>query len=643
MGELEDVTNRLKLNFGRSVGGVTWQMNRIRQDPNRPGFFDLDHMREIGNGSKNYYNTRTNIHPFNNNDWVMTSHISPLYPNGRETNEGFAPGGFGAVGQFYANLLSLYYGEDSEPKPRYVEVLNEPFVHANELGATTKQISQFHNVVADSIRAYNPEVKVGGFTAAWPEFERNNFGVWDNTWKTFIDEAGANMDFYSFHIYDTPTETDPSYRRGSNTEAIFDMIEQYSMLEVGEVKPMMISEYGGCCAGWDGPYYEERDWQQMKSISSMTMSFMERPHRILKAIPFIVDKATWYTNNNPYPYPHVLLRKVNGQWEYTHLEKYYRLWSNLEGIRVSSSADDADIQIDAYVDSNKVYVVLNNLEDQDKIVQLEVFDSLSTFAAKVDIKHLYAINRIPQLDELELTTAPSEVTIGAEGTLMLEYTYADAILVDKQQNQKKYYADSYLKRISSNRKISFQLADIEVPQYGTATLRVSAGRDHNRSLIPKVWINGVALVVPDDWSGYDQKPRQRFFGTIEIPVPMSLLASDNQVEVSYSGTGGHISTVTLEVNSFDYKPRRTSTSTEDLDLLGPDFKVFPTPTDDYVSLEWSDEVNVQRIQLLAIDGSHLKEAIINNGRAQFSGLSAGMYLIQVDTPTDRYVKKIVAR
>jgi len=546
--ELSEVVNDLNITFGRSVGGVTWQMNRIDENPNQPGFFDLNHMQTLGQQSRNFYNNQSSTHQFEPSSFVMTSHISPLYPNGTATDKGWAPANYQAVGQFYGHLIKDYYGGNGQPRPTHVEVINEPFVHSNDLNTTNANISEFHNVVADSIRFHNPAVQVGGFAAAWPEFERNDFSHWDDTWRTFIDIAGDKMDFFSFHIYDTPHEGAEAKRKGSNAEAIFDMIEQYSMLQLGEVKPMMVTEYGACCADWDGPYYPERDWLNLKSVSSLTLSMMDRPHKILKAIPFIVDKAVWYSNSNGFPYPHVLLQSTNGgsDWEYTHLVKYYELWKNVEGKRIDSWSHDPDLQIDGYIKENKAYIILNNLEHGDRSVELNLFENEGNVLQDIVIKHLYDDNKIPQLDEVTSTTLPSSLVIGKEGTMVLEYTFTDPIALTNTQNESKYYSDVYLQEILPNSPKTFNINGVTTGEFGEATLRVGIGREHGKSLQPTITLNGTTLSVPSDWKGYNQSTRNDFFGVLEIPFDYSLLQDNNIVTVAFDDNGGHISTVTMK-------------------------------------------------------------------------------------------------
>ena len=70
---------------------------------------------------------------------------------------------------------------------------------------------------------------------------------WDAQWKGFIDACGANMDFYSIHLYDWPTWPDGGdgyMRTGGHVEAILDMVDWYQHYKYGSQKPIVISEYG---------------------------------------------------------------------------------------------------------------------------------------------------------------------------------------------------------------------------------------------------------------------------------------------------------------------------------------------------------------------------------------------------------------
>lgn len=643
--ELDYVHEDLGINFGRSVGGVTWQMNRLRENPNRAGFFDLDHMKELGEESRGWYAAKPFLKKYERQTDVLTSHISPTFPNGKPTNQGFAPDGYESIAQFYAYFLKEYYDENGKPKPRFLEVLNEPFVHANELNTTNAEISKFHAVVADSVHAHHDDVMVGGYTAAWPEFERNNFSIWDETWRTFIDIAGEKMDFFSVHLYDVPRPDTYSQRRGSNVEAILDMIEQYSLLKLGEVKPLVISEYGACCGFWDGEYYEERDWLQLESIPSITMSLMDRPNRVLKAIPFIVDKATWYLDNNGFQYPYVLLENRNGGsvWEYTHLVKYYELWRKVNGVRVDTWTDDPDLQIDAYVDDNTVYVLMVNLEDKAIRANFRISDITDNRLESIEVKHLFEIDDIPQLEKERRMFEPDAYEMGANATMVLEYTFRDVVELNQSLEESKHYADRYLQPIDANTPITFNLNNVAPPSYGKSVLRIGIGRAHDKSLQPSIRLNDVLLETPNDWKGYDQKPREDFFGVLELPVSNSLLQANNQVSITFPDDGGHISTVTMQVRDFDHDPRRTTVSTKKIRPdWAEDIVIYPNPASNQITIGGLDAISNVQIRIFDLNGRLVLENTTNQSQSDLNieHLSQGLYQIQLRTVDGIWTKKL---
>ena len=84
---------------------------------------------------------------------------------------------------------------------------------------------------------------------------------------------------------------------------------------------------------------------------------------------------------------------------------------------------------------------------------------------------------------------------------------------------------------------------------GTALLRMSIGRKHDKSKQPNITVNGHSVNVPNDWAGYDQATRSDFFGAIEIPVPSRYLKTDNLITTTFSDSDGRVSSLVLEVDT----------------------------------------------------------------------------------------------
>ena len=93
--------------------------------------------------------------------------------------------------------------QEGPARPKYIEVINEPLYGLVTVGEYEPlEIFKFHNEVAKGIRKYNKEVKIGGYTTAFPWFDERNFQRWEERMKLFIDTCGHQMDFFSIHLYD---------------------------------------------------------------------------------------------------------------------------------------------------------------------------------------------------------------------------------------------------------------------------------------------------------------------------------------------------------------------------------------------------------------------------------------------------------
>ena len=554
--------------LGRNNGSLPWQLSQTTEDPAKPGWANHANMLSRGNSTRSSYATKTAAHAleFRANKMMIGGQMS-MFPNGQVNGNGFAIGGYEQLGDYYEYFLSDFYGTggtDGQPKPAMVEVVNEPFVAASSYGTTRTEISLLHNSVANRIKQSHPDVLVGGYTAAHPQYEGNNFQHWNDNWKTFIDIAGTNMDFFSLHLYDNPAGStnvlETQYRSGSNIEALLDMVEQYSLLKLGEVKPFNISEYGSLSITNGAPYKPENDWVDVRSYSTILMQLLERPDHIVQAIPFMILKAEWGRKNG-YPYPTRLLYDVdelngfpkdnNGPWAYTERIKFWELWKEVRGTRVDTISSDPDVQVDAYVDGTNAFVIVSSLDHTGpQTVDLNLFGSLQTLD-HVEVKHTYAgVNNLPMLDQYTVSQL-SSITLPASSTAVIKYVFTAPVVPDQDSVESRYYATTYLQPIIAGTPLLFSITNVNTSaQYGEAVLRLGVGRAHGKSLAPTVLVNGTYVPVPADWRGYDQATRDQFFGVLEIPVSYGLLQSNNTVSVQFPDDGGHVSSVVMQVFAF---------------------------------------------------------------------------------------------
>ncbi len=563
--------------FGRNNGAMPWQLSRLESSADNGVISDTD-MTTYGEQAKGWYKNSTSVHSLENRmKNMMYGGQEFMYPHKeKSTCSGHCEGntwlaGYDEYARFFSEFLTKYFGMGSvtgEAKPTIVEVMNEPFVKSNKLKTTNANITELHKIVADKLSVDHPDVRVGGFTAAYPALEQNNgnFDLFDNTWKTFIDGAGDVMDFYSIHLYDNHNNVDHQYRSGANIEAILDMIEHYSVLKIGEAKPWVISEYGFFSPHHkSAPYSKEIDWWNIRSYSSIMMQLMNKPDQIMASIPFSILKALWSGNNgideNGHRYgPRMFILRNeldgsinvedNGDWILSDLALFYQLWSEVNGRRVETKASDIDLQTDAYVDGKTLYFIVNNLEHEDVEFSFDLIETHNANITSISAKHLYYDNTLNSavLNDEALVATTSSYTVNANATVILKVVFNDDVNIDQTIEESKYYADKMKQPILSGQDNTLTINNVSVDSaHGEAVLRLGVGRLHNQSLDPTITVNGTQILVPKDVRGYDQKNKDSFFGVLEIPVAYELLNTNNSIAVKFSDSGGFITSASLQV------------------------------------------------------------------------------------------------
>lgn len=464
-----------------------------------------------------------------------------------------------------AAFTAEFFSHQADVVPKYFEPLNEPMVHAREFLGTEKKIKnkqQKANIVVEKIIDYHADVlaaikakpelkhmKVGGFGSAFPEFEANNFGLWNNRFKKFIDRLGSQLDFLALHLYDGSGINNKTGRRsGSNAEAILDMLEAYSYLKTGKTIPFAITEYGRLVP--DQPNYKQNgnyvplvNAQAVRSQLHLVMNFIERGDNVLLATPFTVGKQR---PKSRYSKSSLWIQHDDGTYELSQRKYFFEMWKDIKGHRVFLQSSSVDIQSQAFVDNNRMFVVLNNVNNQMKEVALEVINVKDI--KEVAVKRLNIFNdKLPELSINSYKKAPEKLRLRYGETVVLTYTLKKPIKHKREVRSRKHYADSYLKPIGPNKTLIFSINGMRAPLY-SATLRLGIARDHGQSLTPEIKINGKRIPYDGDViRGGDQKVRKRFFGVLEIPISADIIKTENNnIEVTFPDHGGHVSSVIID-------------------------------------------------------------------------------------------------
>jgi len=251
--KLEYMMSTLDVHLGRDNGIMGSAMNYAKEDALKPGYADSADLVAQGKLVRDGWKLNVRKKYENNSDMMIGGQENPHWP-GKVTKSGWTVASSDAVGDFMGRFLNSYYRNDNDPadsgqkRPKYLEVINEPLYGLVDNGEFTPiDVFNHHNAVADAIRRHNKDVKIGGFTLAFPDFDKDNFKNWEERMKLFIDVAGDKMDFFSIHMYDfnkhhfnNGTNFDgPVNFKGSRAEATIDLVENYSKLKLGYVKPLL--------------------------------------------------------------------------------------------------------------------------------------------------------------------------------------------------------------------------------------------------------------------------------------------------------------------------------------------------------------------------------------------------------------------
>jgi uncharacterized protein YjdB len=450
---------------------------------------------------------------------------------------------------------------------------------------------------------------------SWPKaWDRKNddWWQWDYLWQGFIDYAGADMDFYGVHIYDWPSDTKQksTIRSGGHTAAMLDQLEWYDNLKFGAKKEIVMSEFGAVGSKFiETLASRRRDWEFIKPFNQMFMQFLERPSHVVMSMPFAPAKAVWgaypKADGNVQRYQGATLfdpigdwkgtidpwviNEPTGGWDWSALIYYFELWKGVDGTRIDTKANSLDVQVDAYVNDKHVYVILNNADDSIESINLNTFNTAAAnTVSNVEMRHLFFDPNLgtqgePALTVANLETAPAQVTLKPNSTIILDYTYANTVVIDKESKETKYMSEpltaalnsrgTQLCRLTGGNNLNTTVKNIVKPTNGEAMLRVGgffynptdAGDGESIKVI-SLKVNGNEVVtsspmllnprghVASVWAG-------GWFGMLEIEIPIEYLKDGDNTIYFKRQQNADFTTVMIQVWDMDEAPGRTDDTT----------------------------------------------------------------------------------
>ncbi len=520
-----------------------------------------------------------------------------------------------SIGGMTWGLLD-FYKPDGEPTRQTLDYWTKNLEPDNPM------IPVYKNMLS-GIGSGIPNPGIGN--SVWPKAWDNrtkNWWQWDYLYQGFIDYSGKEMDFYGLHLYDWPaaTEASSTIRSGGQTEATLDMLEWYDNLLFNKKKDIVLSEFGSV----SGLYIptlpaRRRDWEFLKPFNQMFMEILERPSHIVMSMPFAPTKAVWGASFETVTYNADKTKIINtfsnikrydgatlfdpigswtgdpstgtmnaptGGWDWSPIIYYFELWKDVEGTRIDTKSNDRDVQVDAYVLENHMYLIVNNCISQNKTVNLNLFNNLGTISS-VELRHLYFDPKLgtqgePTLSKAKMTAAPSCVTLLPNSTMVLDYTFANQVAINQESKETKYMCKpltngkndrgTQLCHTPSVSSITATIKDVVAPAKGEAVVRIGGFfanptdglKDRNAMRIKQLTVNGNPVIVEAD--AYEYNPRGvmqagyqgGWFGMLEIDIPAGYLKNGDNEIVFARYQGVEFTTILLQVFDMSAVPGRSS-------------------------------------------------------------------------------------
>lgn len=531
--------------FGRGFNGPFWYHPQD-EFPDSPFLSDAQ-AAALSVAVNDLYETQV-TYPYRDRRLVVTDHPYQSFSMEMDLE---------AAADWTVSFFRHFFND--ETRPLFYEPMNEPFVHAGDFGsddaAVRLRMSELYREIGKAFDESGLDVDVIGYASAWPSMELNDFWHWDTRMKLFMDTAGEFMDGFSTHLYDGTNVTGQDNRRsGSNSEAILDLIETYSFIKWGKVKPHAITEFGDIPKGYPEHYTPEKSSQEHRAYNHILFNLFERQDRLMIAVPFITSKSPWFYEESGTieayladlwrPDPESLENGQVRNYFFTKKIDFYKLWKGVHGERTVAYSDNPDVAVATFVEGSEVFVCLNNLDDLATTVLLQnSHESGALKSARIRRLNVPPTKEGIYTDEA-LQEELNEVTLQPYETVILCYDYEEPLVFENQVISETHYSKTHLVPIKAEQILSFEFENVP-SDVVRASLRMSIGRKPEKSKQPIVKVNGQTVEVPANWPGYDQGNRKDFFGAIPIPLPTDCLKSKTTVELIFPDDGGRVSSLLL--------------------------------------------------------------------------------------------------
>lgn len=510
------------------VEGYSPNQPKLAESASQPGQADLrffDEYRPV-----DYTKT---IEPFRDIDFAMCMDEWPkfmsLQPNGRGTPklEYF---------QAAADLAASYVADQIQDTGRtatWWEVKNESTIkaewdyHWRKDTDSWKLMADFHNIVADTVRAKNADVKIGGPTSAWMQLQINEFSLFKDQ-RRFMDLTKDHLDFYSHHFYEDIGSLGAfEQRAGKYTnyllgrlEAILDMLSAH-MHATDNVKPILITECGSLQAG-TGP---SDNWLRLRSYSAYLNKCMQRPEQLDLVVPFIFLQIPWNPTSGDAAFVPLEGKRPNGPIEdfaATDVSNFFELWRDFDGKRLPVDFLQPWLDAVAVHNGDRIQVALTNMGGRRLDVDLSELAESVVIEDAIQRRLRYSDGQVVYEDAVAIQDM-KRIPVDVEETTIVSLRLQSPLQIGQSIQQRAYYAKETAVKIDQT---PFQTAIQAPPKCKRARLVVGFQREGFKASI-RASFNG----HPIQFETQDVADVKNFFAPLTVSIPASWLQETNQLTI----------------------------------------------------------------------------------------------------------------
>ncbi|MEM0913302.1 MAG: beta-agarase [Planctomycetota bacterium] len=554
----------LNITFGRQLGPVNSVTNwgpGVVEDPKRPGFVDREalakHLQadKPGDAFVRLTDGRLDVAAHGSHNAYpefMGAYTTDQHGSGHKPQR--LPENIDAAAELAALVMAHNYSDFD--RPRYYEPVNEPFWTFYN----TQHMADWHLRTKEAVQELSPDVLVGGPCSSVAYYYKRNFDAF-NGFKAFMDNTGGELDFYSFHPYDymhwDGEKIHGRVTTGMPLEGVIDLVQAYAVSEFGDEVDLVISEHGGYFNQGNRPgphpveaisdkYFEDGSGfeheMKKRSIASHvlvssalanTLVFMDHPHVVKKAVPFILlESMAWdphYYSTLYVPYDF----EDKSRWAESANLDFYRFFRDVQGHRVLVEGGSPDVQVRAFVDGDTLRIVLNNLSRSPEEVALD-FPSTDRITVR---RYTRQYDFTPSLTEEEVDSLDRLTLEGREAAIVIA-EYPRELRASRTINEVPYYADQYAVKAGPGETAKLGVAVREPRRVVGATLRFGVTRPGDAGSDVALRVNGRRIELPTENHADRLTTEEEYGSTRIVELDPAILRERNVIEVGFPGDGG---------------------------------------------------------------------------------------------------------